>query len=131
MADATTTDQSYWGKEGKQPWYQKGKGKPFNKSKDKTEDPGKDDKGKGKTKTFAVDHKTVEVDASRSTVTQNGLTYNSKLMAPSIKQADTPTHVILDNGCTKSMGTVCSGEIYQGIRTVSATDEVGLYPAQH
>ena len=67
---------------------------------------------------------TTEVDASRSTVTQNGLTYDmiphatpnraqalaSKLMAPITKQADNPTHVILDNGCTKSMGSWYSVE---------------------
>ena len=48
MAGDSTTDQSYWGTTGKQPWYQKGKGKPFNKPRDKTKDSGKGDRGKGK-----------------------------------------------------------------------------------
>ena len=66
MAEDSTTDHSYWGKKGKpQPWFQKGKGKPFSKTKDKGKDPGKDDKGKGKTKTFAVDHNAEAQDATQ------------------------------------------------------------------
>ena len=73
MADHSTTDQSYWGKKGKpQPWYHKGKEKPFSEPKNKATDP---DAGKRKTKTFAVGHNAA-VDATSSTVTQNGLTYH-------------------------------------------------------
>ena len=76
MVEETTTDQSYWGEKGKQPWYQKGTGKPFNKSKDKTNHPGKDEKPKPLPWITMPRHKkpreaepTVKVDASRSTVT--------------------------------------------------------------
>ena len=48
MADGSTTDQSYWRRKA---IHNLGS----NKSKDTGKDPGKDDKGNGKAKTFAVD----------------------------------------------------------------------------
>ena len=44
MADEITTDQAYWEKKGsKNPWFKKGKGTSWNKSKDyKGKDSGKD-----------------------------------------------------------------------------------------
>ena len=64
-----------------------------------------------------IANSTEEVDAR---VTQNGLTYDmiaqalaSKLMAPILNQADHPTHVILDNGCTKSTGSWCAVEKFK------------------
>ena len=47
---------------------------------------------------------TGKVDACRSTVTHNGLA-GMIPQATLIKQADNPTHVILDNLCTEHMGS--------------------------
>ena len=153
-------DQSYWTK--------KGKGKGKSKSKNKGWDNGykgkdfgksKDEKGKGKSKTFAASqpsqpstgpaantadgswsgdngqyewywddesqaywawyvpdaqHQTFFVVNASNCVTRNGLTLQPSAMASTVPETRLskvldvnmcPTHVILENGCTRSMGS--------------------------
>ena len=153
-------DQSYWTRKGKG----KGKGKFKNKGWDngyKGKDFGKskDDKGKGKSKTFAASqpsqpstdpsanvadsswsgdngqydwywddetqaywawnvpdaqHQTFFVVDASQCATRNGLTLQPSAMASTVPEtrlskvldvSQCPTHVILDNGCTRSMGS--------------------------
>ena len=55
----------------------------------------------------------------------------SKLMAPILNQAEHPTHVILDNGCTKSMGNWYAVERFIKAIAIYPSDDLRLHPLQH